>query len=169
MLLLFDVSKWNVKFNPWVFVLSAGRRLAGESLPFLFFFVERSSASNRGSLHMARTSGSIHMDRSNVEHAHGECTAGIGLPTWGCSRTKFQRGTRSSRQLDSSMSPYVRTASSTVQTRCLSHTDHTRTHLTTATLLCQQMIRPLTGSNYFWSNFITIILFYKLLLSSLIT
>jgi len=35
MLLLFDVSKWNVKFNPWVFVLSVGRRLAGESLPFL--------------------------------------------------------------------------------------------------------------------------------------
>jgi len=43
MLLLFDVSKC--------------------------FFVERSSASNGGSIHMARTSGSIHMDRYTVEHA----------------------------------------------------------------------------------------------------
>jgi len=60
-----------VKFNPLVFVLSVGRRLAGESLQF-FFFVERSSVSNGGSIHMACTSGSIHMDRSTVEHATGD-------------------------------------------------------------------------------------------------
>ena len=35
------------------------------------FFVERSRASDGGSIHMARTSGSIHMDRSTVGHAPG--------------------------------------------------------------------------------------------------
>jgi len=66
-----------VKFNPLVFVLSVGRRLAGESLQFLFFFlVERFSVSNGGSIHMACTSGSIHMDRSTVEHATGDVMKG---------------------------------------------------------------------------------------------
>ena len=65
-----------MKFNPLVFVLSVGRRLAGESLQFLFFFVERSSVSNGGSIHMACTSGSIHMDRSTVEHATGDVMKG---------------------------------------------------------------------------------------------
>ena len=47
-----------------------GRRLAGESLPFLFFLL-RSSAFNGGPTHMARTSGSVHMERSTVGHAPG--------------------------------------------------------------------------------------------------
>jgi len=33
------------------------------------FFVLRSSASNGGPIHMARTSGSVHMERSTVGHA----------------------------------------------------------------------------------------------------
>ena len=68
MLLLFDVNKWNLKFNPWVFVLSVGTRLAGESMPFLCFWGALQRV-QRGIDHMARTSGSIHVDRSTVGHA----------------------------------------------------------------------------------------------------